>query len=102
MRFGLVSNSRDAVVGMRLAGVIGKLVRTRDEALIALDSIVKDEDIGIVLINESLANEISDVLYKIKETATKPLLAVIPDGRSSGRDTNSIMEHIRDAIGLKI
>lgn len=102
MRFGLISNSRDVIVGMRLAGIVGKLVRTADEALAALEKVISEEDVAIVLINEGLANVIPDEVNKFKETHGRPLIVVIPDGKSEGRATDSITRYIRDAIGLKV
>ena len=102
MRFGLVSNSRDVIVGMRLAGIVGALVRTREEAVAAVKNVINEEDVAIVLINEGLANLIPEEVNKFKENSGRPLIVVIPDGKSEGRATDSITKYIRDAIGLKI
>lgn len=102
MRFELISNSRDAIVGMRLAGIVGTLVRTEAEAEKALDEAVKKEDVAIILINEGLENKIPDTVNNFKNNGGKPLVVVIPDGKSEGRETNSITKYINEAIGLKI
>ena len=102
MRFELISNSRDAIVGMRLAGIVGTLVRTEAEAEKALNEAVKKEDVAIILINEGLENKIPDTVNNFKNNGGKPLVVVIPDGKSEGRETNSITKYINEAIGLKI
>ena len=102
MRFELISNSRDVIVGMRLAGIVGTLVRTEEDARKALEESVKKEDVAIILINESLANMIPVSVNKFKDSGGKPLVVVIPDGKSEGRAADSITKYINEAIGLKI
>ena len=102
MRFELISNSRDAIVGMRLAGIVGTLVRTEAEAEKALNEAVKKEDVAIILINEGLENKIPNTVNNFKNNGGKPLVVVIPDGKSEGRETHSITKYINEAIGLKI
>lgn len=102
MRFELISNSRDAIVGMRLAGIVGTLVRTEADAEKALNEAVKKEDVAIILINEGLANKIPETVNKFKNNGGRPLVVVIPDGKSEGRATDSITKYINEAIGLKV
>ena len=102
MRFELISNSRDAIVGMRLAGIVGTLVRTEADAEKALAESVAKEDVAIILINEGLADKIPESVNKFKNHGGKPLVVVIPDGKSEGRAADSITKYINEAIGLKI
>ncbi|MBR2735364.1 MAG: V-type ATP synthase subunit F [Clostridia bacterium] len=102
MRFELISNSRDVVVGMRLAGIVGTLVRTQADAEKALKEVVAKEDVAIILINEGLANMIPEAVNKFKDNGGRPLVVVIPDGKSEGRAADSITKYINEAIGLKV
>ena len=102
MRFELISNSRDVVVGMRLAGIVGTLVRTEADAERAIEEAVKKEDVAIILINEGLANKIPESVNKFKDNGGRPLIVVIPDGKSEGRAADSITKYINEAIGLKV
>lgn len=102
MRFELISNSRDAIVGMRLAGIVGTLVRTESDAEKSLKEAVKKEDVAIILINEGLANKIPEAVNKFKNNGGRPLIVVIPDGKSEGRAADSITKYINEAIGLKV
>lgn len=102
MRFELISNSRDALVGMRLAGIVGTLVRTKEDAEKALEESLKKEDVAIILINEGLADKIPESVNKFKNHGGKPLVVVIPDEKSKGRASDSITRYINEAIGLKI
>ena len=102
MRFELISNSRDVVVGMRLAGIVGTLVRTEADAERAIEEAVKKEDVAIILINEGLANKIPESVNKFKDNGGRPLIVVIPDGKSEGRAADSITKYINEASGLKV
>ncbi len=102
MRFELISNSHDVIVGMRLAGIIGTLVRTEQEAKKALIEVMNKRDVAIVLINESLVETIQEVVSEIKKNIFKPLVVVVPDGKTIKKPRRSITEYIKESIGLKI
>lgn len=102
MRFELISNSQDVVVGMRLAGIVGTLARTGEDAEKAFARAVKKEDVAIILINKGLADKFPDTVNKFKNHGGRPLVVVIPDGQSEGRTADSITKYINEAIGLKI
>ncbi len=102
MRFELISNSHDVIVGMRLAGIIGTLVRTAKEAKKTLSEAINKQDVAIVLINESLAEEIPEVVSESKKNIVKPLIVVVPDGKTIDKPRRPITKYIEEAIGLKI
>ena len=97
MKFFLISDNTDAMIGMRLAGIEAKRVTSRDEAEKALSA----EDIGILLITAGVAELCPETVKKLKQ-GNRPLLVTIPDGDGNGRNRDSITEYIRDAIGIKI
>ena len=102
MRFQLISDNTDAIVGMRLAGVSGVMVRTKEETKKALLEAIKMEDVAIILITRSLAKLCSELVYEMKMKCHKPIIVEIPDGKpSDGSEKNSIMKYVRDAIGVK-
>ena len=50
MKCFLISDNVDTEMGMRLAGVEGVVVHTKDEVLSALKKAVSDEDIAVIMI----------------------------------------------------
>ena len=81
----LISDNTDTLTGMRLAGVEGILVRSRDQVKKALEDAVSDKDNGILLLTESLGKQYPD-LVRITRTGHKmPLLIEIPDRHGTGR-----------------
>ena len=102
MRFELISDSTDALVGMRLAGIPGTMAKNEEEVKRALKKAIEDKEIAIILITEKLAEICKDLLYELKNSDIKTLIIEIPDGKSTTRKKDAITEYIRDAIGLKI
>ena len=55
MKMFLISDNTDTYTGMRLAGVEGVVVHGKDELQAALDRVLADKEIGIVLLTRSSA-----------------------------------------------
>ena len=100
MKFFLISDDEDTLVGMRLAGIEGKYVTERDELVSTLEENVRRRDIGIILVNSSLASSAEKELSEMKKNAST-LIVEIPDKNSTAK-IDSITKYVRDAIGLKI
>ena len=71
MKMYLISDNVDTLTGMRLAGVEGVVVHGRKEAKAAVEKVLEDKNLGILLITEKLSFEIPEVIddIKLKETA---------------------------------
>lgn len=102
MRFYLVSDNVDTLVGMRLAGIEGVVVHEKQEVNDALKSAMDNDEIGIVLITEKLVKLCEDLVYDLKLNRKRPLIVEIPDRHGSGRAKDSITRYVREAIGVKI
>ena len=62
MKMFLISDNIDTYTGMRLAGVEGVVVHERKELKEALDKVLADKEIGIVLLTEKFGREFPDVI----------------------------------------
>lgn len=102
MRMFLISDNVDTLTGMRLAGIDGVVVHEKQEIKQALDEILSQKDIGIILMTEKLGKEIPEIVDDIKLNRTFPLLLEIPDRHGSGRRPDFITAYINEAIGIKI
>ena len=78
MRFYLISDNADTLVGMRLAGIEGEL-----------------------LITHRLCELCEDFITQTKRSYDKPLIVEIPD-RHGSQGSDSITRYVRDTIGIKI
>lgn len=102
MRFKLISDNTDTLVGMRLAGIPGTMAKTEEEIKRALKKSIDDEDVAIILITEKLAEMCKDLIYELKNSDIKTLIVEIPDSKSTKRKKDAITQYIRDAVGIKI
>lgn len=101
MRYFVIADSTDTYVGLRLAGIEGTIVYSREEALAAIDRAVADPGVGVLLITENLAGQCQDRLAPMKLSGRTPLVVEIPD-RHGTRNKDSITRYIREAMGVKL
>lgn len=102
MKMYLISDNVDTYTGMRLAGVDGVVVHKREELFEALQNVLTDSSIGIVLLTEKLGSEFPDIIDEIKLKRKMPLLVEIPDRHGTGRSKDFITSYVNEAIGLKL
>lgn len=102
MQMYLISDNTDTYIGMRLAGVEGSVVHDRQELKEALDTVIADKNIGIVLLTENFGREYPDLVNDIKLNHRLPLIVEIPDRHGTGRKPNFITDYVSEAIGLKL
>ena len=102
MRFHLISDNIDTLIGLRLAGIPGVVVHEDDEVKKALSEAMDMEDVAVVLMTERLVKKCPELVYELKLKRQRPLIVEIPDRHGGGRTRNSITKYVRDAIGLKV
>ena len=102
MQMYLISDNTDTYTGMRLAGVEGEVVHEKEELKAALDRVLADKEIGIVLLTEKFGREFPDVVNQLKLDYKVPLFVEIPDRHGTGRKPNFITDYVNEAIGLKL
>ena len=92
MKMYLISDNIDTYTGMRLAGVEGVVVHSREELKKALDEVLADREIGIVLLTEKFGRDYPDLVNQIKLDYKTPLFVEIPDRHGTGRKPNFITD----------
>lgn len=102
MKMYLISDNVDTLTGMRLAGVDGVVVHQREELRDALETVMSDSTVGIVLLTEKFGREFPDLINEIKLERKMPLLIEIPDRHGTGRKKDFITSYVNEAIGLKL
>ena len=102
MKMYLISDNVDTYTGMRLAGVDGVVVHEHDELYTALQNVLQDKTVGIVLLTEKLEREFPDIIDEFRLERKMPLLVAIPDRHGTGRKKDFIPSYITEAIGLKL
>lgn len=102
MKMYLISDNVDTYTGMRLAGVDGIVVHEQDELKQALERVLEDKSIGIVLLTEKFGREFPPIIDTFRLERKMPLLVEIPDRHGTGRKKDFITSYITEAIGLKL
>ena len=102
MRFYLLSDNVDTVVGMRLAGIPGEVIHEADEVRTALLAAMDKEDTGVILITQKLVSLCRDDIYKLKLTRTRPLIVEIPDRHGGEGVSDAMLGYVRDAVGISL
>lgn len=98
----LISDNTDTLVGMRLAGITGVVLKTREEALEEFNDCLNNKEIGILILTENIFNLISEEVMEVKLKNTFPLIVEIPDRIGLKRDPNFITNYINESIGINI
>ena len=101
MKLYLISDDSETLTGMRLVGIEGVFADNSEDLKAAVESSVKDEEIGVILITENLVSRCTELVYKYKINLKRPLIVEIPS-KNSVRQTDSITRYVRDALGVKI
>ncbi|MBR6873141.1 MAG: V-type ATP synthase subunit F [Ruminococcus sp.] len=102
MRFFLISDNIDTLMGMRLSGIEGIVVHTPEEVAAALDRAMAMEDVGVVLMTDHAVKLCREKVYEYKLTRAQPLIVEIPDRHASSGISETISEYLQSAVGIKI
>lgn len=101
MKSFLISDNKDTIVGLRMAGIEGVLVESKEEIKSSFGEAIENKDIGIILLTEKVFEKIKDRVLEQKISGDSPLITTIPD-RNGLKDKNFIMRYVKESIGIKI
>ncbi|MBC8545611.1 V-type ATP synthase subunit F [Clostridiaceae bacterium NSJ-31] len=102
MKLFLLSDNIDTYLGMRLAGIEGKVLHERDEVEQAVREAVDDPTVGILLITEKLADLCPDLIQSIKLGQKRMLVTEVPDRHGGSRAAGALERYVSEAIGVKM
>lgn len=102
MNLYVISDNVDTQTGFRLVGINGCVVHKKEELKKALNEVVLNKEIGILMIVENLVKLCPEMINEIKLNRHLPLIVEIPDRHGSGRTPDFISSYIKEAIGVKL
>lgn len=102
MKFYLISDNVDTLMGMRLSGIDGVVIHTEEEVRKTLDEVMQRPDVAVVLMTANLISLCPEMIMDYKMNRRQPLIVEIPDRHGNGRTSDSITKYVRDAIGIKL
>jgi V/A-type H+/Na+-transporting ATPase subunit F len=102
MKFFLISDNVDSLVGMRLVGIDGVIVHEKQEFLRALEDALEDSSIAVVLVTTKLVELAPNVISELKLTQSRQLIVEIPDRHGGAEIGEAIDRYVSEAIGVKL
>lgn len=97
-----VLGNQDAVWGFALTGVNGQVVSTSTELDQALDAVLDNKDIGIVLVTEDVADLARQRVDELVIRSRIPIVVEIPGPGGTSPERPSLSELIRRTIGIRV
>ncbi len=98
----LISDNVDTLMGMRLSGIEGVVLHEEDAVRNKLLSLMKSDDIAVILMTKTAVDLCRDTVYDLKLNFKQPLIIEIPDRHGNGRTSDSITGYVQEAIGIKL
>ena len=92
----------DTVRGFRLAGVAGQAVASVPEAVHAVESAVAKRDCAVIILTETVADDIRSQVERIRFEQQRPLIVEIPGPGGSLPGRKSLRQLAREAVGIRI
>lgn len=91
--------SRVFVTGLRLAGIEGLKVDNSTEALEKLNHLLKDKEVGLILISDDISKSIRNKLNEIRSKQPTPLIYEVP-APGSKREKFEYRDMLKQILGV--
>ena len=102
MKSFLISDNKDTMVAMRLAGITGVILHEKEEIIKQIIELLNDRDTGILILTEAIFELVEEEVMNIKLKRTYPLIVEIPDRFGQRREDNYITRYINESVGVKL
>lgn len=102
MRFFVLSDNTDTLIGMRLAGMEGKLIESKAQFQQALQEAMSDPEVGVLLLTQKLEAFCPEEIAGYKLSCSQPLIVTIPDRHGGAAIGEHISQYVQEAVGVKI
>lgn len=99
-----VLGNEDVVLGFQFIGLKGIIADNKDDALKEFNNILNGiyGEIGVLIITEKISVLIEEEILKWQLSGNYPLLVEIPDLDGHLEGKKSLLQSIREAIGLPV
>lgn len=87
------------VTGFVLSGVNGEYVTSSTEALQKIEKLVKDPDVGLIMVSDDVAKPIRDELTNVRTKKAVPLIYEVP-GPGSKAEKVEYRAMLRSILGV--
>ena len=97
-----VIGSEEIVLGFRFAGIAGTVVRTAEETQQAFQSVTTAGKARVLILTEQASAMIEREVMDWQLGGAYPLIVEIPGMEGHRSDSTSLIDSIRDAVGLHV
>ena len=101
MKMFLICDNPDTATGLRLAGIEGIIVKDEQSASDALNTVLKDENVSVILMNQTLCSGCESTIRAFRRAHQTPVITEIPD-RNAKKSGSTLAEYIRETTGVGI
>jgi V/A-type H+/Na+-transporting ATPase subunit F len=101
MKFYCIADE-DTVRGFNLAGVAGQVATLPQETNAAIQQILNREDIGVIILTQSLADGIREQVEALRLERDHPLIVEIPGPEGSIPGRRSLQGYVQEAVGIRL
>lgn len=101
MRYHVIGDE-DTVLGFRYAGVPGDTVGSADAAREALQRVLRQRDVGILILTDTVADQVRDEVNRVRFDFELPLVVEVPGPGGPSPRRKDLLALIREAVGIKV
>ena len=101
MEFHVIGDE-EVVVGFRFVGVPGTVVSSADEAREAFTEVTREGTARVLILTEQVSSLIPREVMDWQMNGAYPLIVEIPGIHGHAADRRSLIDSIRDAVGLHV
>jgi V/A-type H+-transporting ATPase subunit F len=85
----------------RLIGIQGIVAEDGEAAKVRIERVLSEDDVGIVLISQTLADQLGDTFERYMERRSLPLVLSLPDRITRGKGAEKLAALIESSIGIR-
>jgi len=97
-----VIGDEEVVIGFRFVGIPGSVVRTEEEAREAFESVTQEGKARVLILTEQVSSLIPAEVMHWQMDGSYPLIVEIPGIRGHMPERTSLIDSIREAVGIHV
>ncbi len=101
MEFHVIGDE-EVVIGFRFVGVPGSVARTEEEAREAFSSVTDEGKARVLILTEQVSSFLAREVMDWQMNGSYPLIVEVPGIGGHVPDRRSLIDSIRDAVGIHV